>query len=691
LTEFDILLPSSSRVFGDNALEAEMAAAAMNTSRIQDITLAEQSFDVSAVARGVEAMGMGEEDLLGHDDNFKLDLDDDFVLSPGPQGDTSMLEPEMGRDAMQGLDDSMIRPEGLSLVGKDGALLLPGDISREDLNDDLGGDILRFGDDGLDISMGPDSAMVPNTQEVALQEAEAAVLAAANKDATERQAKRRRLNMSDLVTNEATSLSPDEIRGHLNDASDIVRVPTYLPSTRAPRLDALSSAAVASRFLAATSVSPFDALFENTGMDPFEQEVPSFVGGADAGIAEGEEFRMDDFDDLDFGAGMGEDLAGIAGQPDDQSILLGDKSVEQLERLEEESFLRLADEQQGDGVRLFAEDLPVRDEDLSMQATQLAALATQDHEDVLATTPGASDALGSGYSKNTIRAIHLIDSECRKANIPTADSVAESEKPLSYLNVSKGAQRSDAVKLFFELLVLKSKNFVDVKQEEPFEDILIAPRDKLRQAADNNHHAAHVISTVLGSLRDVHSHALDLNARTDGSSKGATSGFVKIDKSSKTAKATAEEEEVESESTLTPKTLLEKLKWEQSGERMQRLRLRAKDKDLEGWQRRKIEWRIKKVEGDKAGETWGPTKKLATSSMEKIRLLNAEFPNEWTIKKLSDQFHVSQEAVRRIIKSKFRPTEERTRKREAKRKEQIEQYRKGTFKHAKDRADDRSE
>ncbi|KAJ1935595.1 sister chromatid cohesion protein 1, partial [Linderina pennispora] len=159
LTEFDILLPSSSRVFGDSALEVEMAAAAMNTSRIQDITLAEQSFDVSAVARGVEAMDMGEEDLLGHDNDFKLDLDEDFILSPGPQGDTSMLEPEMGRDAMQGLDDSMIRPEGLSLVGKDGEPLLPGDISHEDLHGDFSGDILRFGDDGLDISLGPDSSM----------------------------------------------------------------------------------------------------------------------------------------------------------------------------------------------------------------------------------------------------------------------------------------------------------------------------------------------------------------------------------------------------------------------------------------------------------------------------------------------------------------------------------------------------
>ncbi|KAI8318942.1 hypothetical protein GQ54DRAFT_239924, partial [Martensiomyces pterosporus] len=57
-------------------------------------------------------------------------------------------------------------------------------------------------------------------------------------------------------------------------------------------------------------------------------------------------------------------------------------------------------------------------------------------------------------------------------------------------------------------------------------------------------------------------------------------------------------------------------------------------------------------------EGWDPTKKIARSSMEKIRLLNSEFPEVWTMTKLSQQFKVSQETIRRILKTSFKPTEE---------------------------------
>ncbi|KAJ2009345.1 sister chromatid cohesion protein 1, partial [Coemansia sp. S680] len=109
LTEFDILLPSPARLHGgvagataDSMLELEMAAAAMNTSRIQDITLAEQSFDISMVARGIGEVDLGDEDLLGRDDDFRLDLDADFVFSPAAQ---QLPEPSMN------MDESALEPE----------------------------------------------------------------------------------------------------------------------------------------------------------------------------------------------------------------------------------------------------------------------------------------------------------------------------------------------------------------------------------------------------------------------------------------------------------------------------------------------------------------------------------------------------------------------------------------------------
>ncbi|KAJ2777827.1 sister chromatid cohesion protein 1 [Coemansia interrupta] len=543
LTEFDVLLPTSSRMFGANRgiMAMDMgtnpstdmaAAAALNTSRIQDITLAEQSFDVSMVARGAGGAGFGEIDLLGRDDDFRLDLDDDFVFSPPPQQmpepvlglDASALEPEIGRDAMQGLDASLAgaRPEDISLLGKgiDGLDVQGGamDITREDLGAGLDdGDVLRFGNDDNDLAMVSgfgDASMVPNTQEIALQEAEAEVLAA--RPQVDRPLKRRRLNLSDLVTSETTSLTPEEIRERMDNPADIVRVPTYLPSTRSARLEDMSSAAVAMRFLSSDSGAPFASLFAvpsseyelaqgaqgilrddelETSMfstGGIQNDVPGSV--VPEYLGEDNEFRLNLGDDIGFGEGLD-----MPGQQLDAAELLANKTFEQLEQLEEESFQRQAEEQHqaGNGISIFADTLPVRDEDISLRVSQVEGSGGQSGLSS-GRMPGDSvegeendDATsGAGFSKNTIRAIHLLDEACRNQNIPVSDAVSaastdESDTTLSYMGVAKDARRSDAVKLFFELLVLKTKDFVDVAQPQPFDDIRIAPRSKLRQAADS--------------------------------------------------------------------------------------------------------------------------------------------------------------------------------------------------------------
>ncbi|KAJ2158590.1 Required for respiratory growth protein 9 mitochondrial [Coemansia sp. RSA 552] len=124
--------------------------------------------------------------------------------------------------------------------------------------------------------------------------------------------------------------------------------------------------------------------------------------------------------------------------------------------------------------------------------------------------------------------------------------------------------------------------------------------------------------------------------------------------------------------TLTPKAQEARAKWGQSKERQTQLRGRLRDASLAGWQRRKIELRLKL--GSDA--QWAPEKKIATSSMEKIRLLNAEFPKEWTLPRLADQFRISQESIRRILKSRFRPSLAQAERRESRRKEQRSQFQK---------------
>ncbi|KAJ1913020.1 Required for respiratory growth protein 9 mitochondrial [Tieghemiomyces parasiticus] len=82
----------------------------------------------------------------------------------------------------------------------------------------------------------------------------------------------------------------------------------------------------------------------------------------------------------------------------------------------------------------------------------------------------------------------------------------------------------------------------------------------------------------------------------------------------------------------------------------------------EGWRTRRVE--LKKTLSD--GQ-WKPTKRVARSTMDRIRFLAANTPDTFTIPRLSHEFKISFEAVRRILKSKFEPSPEAKAKQEEKR------------------------
>ncbi|KAK5196382.1 Required for respiratory growth protein 9 mitochondrial [Exophiala xenobiotica] len=89
----------------------------------------------------------------------------------------------------------------------------------------------------------------------------------------------------------------------------------------------------------------------------------------------------------------------------------------------------------------------------------------------------------------------------------------------------------------------------------------------------------------------------------------------------------------------------------------------------EPWQTQKDA--LQKKFGD-AG--WNPRKKLSPDTMEGIRALHAEDPERYSTPQLAEHFKVSPEAVRRILKSKWRATEkemEKRRERWAKRHDRI--------------------
>ncbi|OCK80855.1 hypothetical protein K432DRAFT_381862 [Lepidopterella palustris CBS 459.81] len=73
----------------------------------------------------------------------------------------------------------------------------------------------------------------------------------------------------------------------------------------------------------------------------------------------------------------------------------------------------------------------------------------------------------------------------------------------------------------------------------------------------------------------------------------------------------------------------------------------------EPWQTHKAA--LKNKFGD---EGWNPRKKLSPDAMEGIRHLHKQYPDKFTTPVLADHFKVSPEAIRRILKSKWRPSDE---------------------------------
>lgn len=87
-------------------------------------------------------------------------------------------------------------------------------------------------------------------------------------------------------------------------------------------------------------------------------------------------------------------------------------------------------------------------------------------------------------------------------------------------------------------------------------------------------------------------------------------------------------------------------------------------------------WQIqKRALRDKFGDqAWNPRKKVSPDAIEGIRALHVQYPEQFTTPVLADHFKVSPEAIRRILKSKWRPNadeEEERRLRWDKRGEKI--------------------
>ncbi|KAF6838835.1 mitochondrion organization and biogenesis protein [Colletotrichum musicola] len=81
--------------------------------------------------------------------------------------------------------------------------------------------------------------------------------------------------------------------------------------------------------------------------------------------------------------------------------------------------------------------------------------------------------------------------------------------------------------------------------------------------------------------------------------------------------------------------------------------------------REKEPWMIQKEAlKQKFPEGWKPLKRLSPDAIAGIRALHAQFPDEYTTRQLSNMFEVSPEAIRRILRSKWRATPEEEQERQ---------------------------
>lgn len=97
---------------------------------------------------------------------------------------------------------------------------------------------------------------------------------------------------------------------------------------------------------------------------------------------------------------------------------------------------------------------------------------------------------GKGYSKNTVKALRIIRQDLQPG-------AGESAKVMSFKQMSEKASRRAASSFFFELLVLGTRDCVQLTQESPYENIEIRGKKKLW---DRQRHSS-VVPSVSSALQ----------------------------------------------------------------------------------------------------------------------------------------------------------------------------------------------
>ncbi|KAF8993721.1 Rec8 like protein-domain-containing protein [Cyathus striatus] len=113
------------------------------------------------------------------------------------------------------------------------------------------------------------------------------------------------------------------------------------------------------------------------------------------------------------------------------------------------------------------------DDDEQNYADVRCPIAVFDHHQVQSRNSEEDGTEGKGYSRNTLRALGLIRKELQPVVGEGVDKV------ISFRKMSDKASRRAAASFFFELLVLGTRDCIQVRQDAPFENIEVRAKAKL--------------------------------------------------------------------------------------------------------------------------------------------------------------------------------------------------------------------
>ncbi|CAG8443664.1 13311_t:CDS:10 [Acaulospora colombiana] len=321
-----------------------------------------------------------------------------------------------------------------------------------------------------------------------------------------------------LMEDELTELPNSHIASQIRDRSDITIEPTFLPSSRKLlRIEEIRRMG-ASYYLdldAPHNIAPeFQHLFarKRQRITPPPEEQVEAGPSKSTPPADQEHFEInignDNFDILDTTETHNSSIADEGSTQD--VVITGEVDQEVPEKADRGKHSKKTDKEKSQEKsvkeKTAQEDFPVPEQEpvtpreqtpehvIDINLDTISHHGYDDSVDALTPADDEDQSSPSGitifdqeesqeqnaettFSKNTIKAMRLLRNRCRDED--TEGPGALRTKIVSYDSVVGTAKRQDAVKLFFELLVLNTKDVIHVQQKQPYGDIEILCKNKL--------------------------------------------------------------------------------------------------------------------------------------------------------------------------------------------------------------------